>query len=128
MINCCDPGMLGSPAHFRTCFEAPILRRKEPEATDSDAELPQARTELSTIVSAFILGRTITLFSQHSPLKVCLIGSDILNLQHVSSLLHHAGSECRYAGCCCLKKAQLFCRKVNCVCLYPTRPDAAIHQ
>lgn len=70
-MNFCNPNILGPPASFRKRFEAPILRGREPDATESEAERGQAcSTELSTIVNAFILRRTNALLSQHLPPKV----------------------------------------------------------
>jgi DNA repair and recombination RAD54-like protein len=71
MVNFCNPGVLGTPAQFRKQFEGPIVRGREPDASNADAELGQERSaELSTIVNEFILRRTNSLLSAHLPPKV----------------------------------------------------------
>lgn len=71
MVNFCNPGVLGTPREFRKRFEVPILHSREPDCTESEAQLGGERTdELSELVNRFILRRTNDLLSDHLPPKV----------------------------------------------------------
>jgi len=64
----------GDQRAFHKYYEMPILRGREPDASDKEGEMGMQRsTELSTIVNQFILRRTNALLSQHLPPKVVQI-------------------------------------------------------
>lgn len=71
MVNFCNPGLLGTSGEFYKKFEKPILDGREPDATDKQLALAQARNgELSELVNKFVLRRTNTILSKHLPPKV----------------------------------------------------------
>lgn len=72
MVDFTNPGVLGKDgAAFRKRFEGPILRGREPWATDREVQAATtASTDLSAIVNQFILRRTNTLLSKHLPPKL----------------------------------------------------------
>lgn len=73
MVDFCNPGVLGTPAQFRKTYEGPILRGREPGATDEEEKAGlTCKEELSTLVNGFILRRTNALLSEHLPPKVGL--------------------------------------------------------
>lgn len=66
-----NPGLLGDVSSFRRYYELPILRGREPGATESEREKGEKRSsELSSLVNPFILRRTNTLLSEHLPPKL----------------------------------------------------------
>eukprot|EP00887_Chlorella_sp_A99_P002466 scaffold10.g2466.t1 len=70
MVDFTNPGVLGSAAHFRRHFEAPILAGREPGTGAEAVALGAERSEeLSSIVNEFILRRTNSLLSAHLPPK-----------------------------------------------------------
>ena len=74
MVNFINPGVLGDQAYFRRHFERPCLAGREPDATDSQRERGDARSdELSAIVNDFIIRRTNELLSAHLPPKLIQI-------------------------------------------------------
>lgn len=93
MVNFCNPGVLGTPAQFRRHYEGPILRGREPDASETDADLAQQRSaELSSIVNDFILRRTNALLSAHLPPKVILA---LASAARFVILQVHAGTSCQ---------------------------------
>jgi hypothetical protein len=82
MVDFCNPGILGTPEGFRKKFVFPILRGREPGATDRQrAKMMERQAELSELVNQFILRRVNTLNAQHLPPKlvqvVCINLTDI---------------------------------------------------
>ncbi|KAG0046947.1 DNA-dependent ATPase protein rad54 [Gryganskiella cystojenkinii] len=70
LLNFANPGLLGSTAEFRKNYELPILRGRDSEATDQEQEISnQKLTELSGVVSKFIIRRTNDILSKYLPTK-----------------------------------------------------------
>lgn len=71
MVDFTNPGVLGEEKDFNRHYQTPILRGREPDATDKERAKGEAVAEkLSKIVNQFILRRTNVLLSQHLPPKV----------------------------------------------------------
>lgn len=70
LLNFANPGLLGSRNDFRKNFENAILRGRDADATDSEREKGDSKlTELSQIVSKFIIRRTNDILSKYLPVK-----------------------------------------------------------
>jgi DNA repair and recombination protein RAD54B len=70
MVDFINPGLLGTYNTFKKEFEAPILKSRQPGATEADVEKGSAREEeLSSITKQFILRRTAELLSKYLPPK-----------------------------------------------------------
>ena len=70
MVDFINPGLLGAYNAFKREFEAPILKSRQPGATETDIEKGGAREEeLSSITKQFILRRTAGLLSKYLPSK-----------------------------------------------------------
>ena len=71
MADFTNRNVLGKPEEFRRKFEGPILRGREPDATDKQKQrASELQQEMSSIVNEFILRRTNTLNAQHLPPKL----------------------------------------------------------
>jgi DNA repair and recombination RAD54-like protein len=71
MVDFTNPGILGTPEEFRRKMLFPILRGREPDATDAQkARMMQIQNDMSTTVNDFILRRVNTLNAQHLPPKL----------------------------------------------------------
>lgn len=71
MVDFTNPGILGTQEEFRRKMLFPILRGREPDATDSQKQrMMQIQQDMSTIVNDFILRRINTLNAQHLPPKL----------------------------------------------------------
>nr|CCA25191.1 DNA repair and recombination protein RAD54 putative [Albugo laibachii Nc14] len=71
MVDFTNPDILGTPAKFRKQFMGPILRGREPDATDKEQSLAQGCSwTLCNIVNQFILRRGNTLNAKHLPPKL----------------------------------------------------------
>ncbi|GMH53330.1 hypothetical protein TL16_g01427, partial [Triparma laevis f. inornata] len=71
MVDFTNQGVLGTPEDFRRKIRAPILRGREPSATDKEKKkMLSKQNEMSTIVNEFILRRVNTLNAQHLPPKL----------------------------------------------------------
>lgn len=71
MVNFANPGVLGDATTFRRYYEIPILRGREPTASDEERMLGTDRSaKLSEKVNQFILRRTNALLSNHLPPKI----------------------------------------------------------
>jgi len=82
MVDFCNPGILGNPEDFRKKYLFPILKGREPDATDSQrAKMMERQAELSELVNQFIIRRVNTLNAQHLPPKlvqvVCINLTDV---------------------------------------------------
>jgi DNA repair and recombination protein RAD54 and RAD54-like protein len=82
MVDFTNPGILGNPEEFRRRMMFPILRGREPDATESQKrKMLDLQNDLSTIVEDFILRRVNTLNAEHLPPKlvqvVCINLTDI---------------------------------------------------
>ncbi|KAG0264921.1 DNA-dependent ATPase protein rad54 [Mortierella polycephala] len=70
LLNFANPGLLGSTAEFRKNYELPILRGRDSEASENEKEVSnQKLTELSGVVSKFIIRRTNDILSKYLPTK-----------------------------------------------------------
>jgi DNA repair and recombination RAD54-like protein len=72
MVDFTNPGVLApSGEDFRRRMLAPILRGREPDATDAQKKkMMQTQMDMSSIVNDFILRRVNTLNAQHLPPKL----------------------------------------------------------
>jgi len=71
MVDFTNPGILGTPEDFRRKMLFPILRGREPDASDAQKrKMMEIQNEMSTIVNDFILRRVNTLNAQHLPPKL----------------------------------------------------------
>ncbi|KAH8815865.1 SNF2 family N-terminal domain-containing protein [Xylogone sp. PMI_703] len=70
MVDFINPGLLGTFNSFKKDFETPILRSREPGASENDIEKGNDRAEeLSSITNMFILRRTADVMSKFLPPK-----------------------------------------------------------
>jgi DNA repair and recombination protein RAD54 and RAD54-like protein len=71
MVDFTNPGILGTPEDFRRKMLFPILRGREPDATESQKKkMVQIQQEMSATVNDFILRRVNTLNAKHLPPKL----------------------------------------------------------
>lgn len=70
MVDFVNPSIMSKYSTFKREFETPILRMRQPEASDNDIEKGQARSaELASRTGMFILRRTSEILSQYLPAK-----------------------------------------------------------
>jgi DNA repair and recombination RAD54-like protein len=71
MVDFTNPGILGTAEEFRRKVLFPILRGREPDATDAQKRrMLEIQNDMSTTVNDFILRRVNTLNAQHLPPKL----------------------------------------------------------
>jgi DNA repair and recombination RAD54-like protein len=71
MVNFTNPGVLGTQEDFRRDILYPILRGREPDATERQKQkMMEIQNEMSGTVNEFILRRVNTLNAQHLPPKL----------------------------------------------------------
>ena len=71
MVDFTNAGVLGSLEDFRKYMLAPILRGREPGASDAEKKkMVELQVEMSSTVNDFILRRVNTLNAQHLPPKL----------------------------------------------------------
>ncbi|KAI9145365.1 P-loop containing nucleoside triphosphate hydrolase protein, partial [Paraphysoderma sedebokerense] len=71
MVDFVNPGILGSYATFKTVFEEPIIKSRQPNATREEKELGSKRSEeLTRLTSQFVLRRTAEVNNKYLPPKV----------------------------------------------------------
>mmetsp|Transcript_782 Transcript_782/g.1462 ORF Transcript_782/g.1462 Transcript_782/m.1462 type:complete len:1182 (-) Transcript_782:912-4457(-) len=71
MVDFTNPGVLGTQEEFRKKMLFPILRGREPDATEAQKKrMMDIQNEMSTIVNDFILRRINTLNAEHLPPKL----------------------------------------------------------
>ncbi|KAL7498005.1 hypothetical protein ACHAWT_008513 [Skeletonema menzelii] len=71
MVDFTNPGILGTQEDFRRKMLYPILRGREPDATDKQKQkMNEIQQNMSSIVNDFILRRVNTLNAQHLPPKL----------------------------------------------------------
>lgn len=69
-IDFVNPGLLGQRSAFKRTFEAPIVKSRQPEATESELEKGEARwQELVSLTSRFMIRRTAEVLSKYLPPK-----------------------------------------------------------
>ncbi|KAJ5682864.1 DsDNA-dependent ATPase (Rad54b) [Penicillium macrosclerotiorum] len=69
-VDLVNPGVLGSYKAFIREFETPIVRSRQPEATQKDIEKGESRNEeLRELTSKFILRRTADILAKYLPPK-----------------------------------------------------------
>jgi DNA repair and recombination RAD54-like protein len=71
MVDFTNPGILGTPEEFRRKTLFPILRGREPDASDAQKrKMMEIQNDMSTTVNDFILRRVNTLNAEHLPPKL----------------------------------------------------------
>jgi DNA repair and recombination RAD54-like protein len=71
MVDFTNPGVLGTQEEFRRNMLFPILRGREPDATESQKrKMMDIQNDMSTTVNEFILRRINTLNAEHLPPKL----------------------------------------------------------
>ncbi len=69
-IDFVNPGLLGQRSAFKRAFEAPILRSRQPDASESELEKGEARwQELVSLTSKFMIRRTADVLAKYLPPK-----------------------------------------------------------
>ncbi|KAL4880231.1 DNA-dependent ATPase [Aspergillus karnatakaensis] len=69
-VDLVNPGVLGSFKSFIKEFEGPIVKSRQPEATEKDIEKGEARNEeLRELTSKFMLRRTADILAKYLPPK-----------------------------------------------------------
>ncbi|KAJ8116893.1 hypothetical protein OPT61_g1782 [Boeremia exigua] len=69
-IDFVNPGLLGQRSAFKRAFESPILRSRQPDASESEIEKGEARwQELVSLTSQFMIRRTADVLSKYLPPK-----------------------------------------------------------
>jgi DNA repair and recombination protein RAD54B len=70
MVDFVNPGLLGTHNTFKKEFESPIVKSRQPAASEKDVEKGNAREEeLSSLTKQFILRRTAEILSEYLPPK-----------------------------------------------------------
>ena len=70
IVNVVSPGILGSGSQFTRQFEDPIIRSKQPGASESEVEQGKEKMEeLNQLTGQFILRRTQDIISKYLPPK-----------------------------------------------------------
>ncbi|KNG44406.1 dna repair and recombination protein rad26 [Stemphylium lycopersici] len=69
-IDFVNPGLLGQRAAFKRSFEVPIMRSRQPDASETELEKGEARwKELVSLTSQFMIRRTAEVLSKYLPPK-----------------------------------------------------------
>ncbi|KAH8728210.1 DNA repair and recombination protein RAD26 [Phaeosphaeriaceae sp. PMI808] len=69
-IDFVNPGLLGQRSAFKRTFEVPIVRSRQPEASESELEKGEGRwKELVSLTSRFMIRRTAEVLSKYLPPK-----------------------------------------------------------
>jgi DNA repair and recombination protein RAD54B len=69
-VELVNPGLLGTFKSFTKNFETPIMKSRQPEATEKEVEKGEARSEeLAELTSHFILRRTADVLAKYLPPK-----------------------------------------------------------
>ncbi|KAF2203468.1 hypothetical protein GQ43DRAFT_454413 [Delitschia confertaspora ATCC 74209] len=69
-IDFVNPGLLGKRSAFKSKFEAPIMKSRQPEASAAETEKGEARwRELVSLTSQFIIRRTAEVLAKYLPPK-----------------------------------------------------------
>ncbi|PIK49390.1 putative DNA repair and recombination protein RAD54B [Apostichopus japonicus] len=67
----CNPSILGTSTSFHRLYEEPVLRSRQPDATEEEKKIGETRAnELSRITSLFVLRRTQEINNKYLPPKV----------------------------------------------------------
>ncbi|PIK38731.1 putative DNA repair and recombination protein RAD54B [Apostichopus japonicus] len=67
----CNPSILGTSNSFHRLYEEPVLRSRQPDATEEEKKIGETRAnELSRITSLFVLRRTQEINNKYLPPKV----------------------------------------------------------
>ncbi|MCJ1468794.1 helicase [Pseudocyphellaria aurata] len=70
MVDFVNPGLLGAFKTFTKEFEVPIVKSRQPEASNTDVEKGEVRNEeLSSLTGKFILRRSVDILSKYLPSK-----------------------------------------------------------
>ncbi len=74
IVNVVCPNAIGTPSQFARRFEDPIVRSKQPEASEEEIEEGRLRTEeLNALTAPFILRRTQDVISKFLPPKTEMV-------------------------------------------------------
>lgn len=70
MVDFVNPGVMGTLSTFRSVFEGPIIKSRQPGATEEDREIGESRCEeMMRLTSMFVLRRTSKVNEKYLPPK-----------------------------------------------------------
>ncbi|TRY69409.1 hypothetical protein TCAL_13441 [Tigriopus californicus] len=120
-----NPNVVGTSKTFTSKFEDPIVKSKQPEATEEQRQIGQSALEVLTdLTNRFILRRTQDIISKYLPSKtefVLFCRPSAIQIRMYQNALHSLGSSYLVDSSCVLGSIQ----KLRKICNHPSMCDIA---